>query len=105
MIDPIHSHTDFHSNPRGRTTVLKGFHYPLTPKGMSTLNPPPPWHYSSDFLSIEFWADPISVAAILPPGLDLDRAANGHAAALFYDWQFSGSTDEFLDPARYQYRE
>jgi acetoacetate decarboxylase len=85
--------------------MLKGFNYPLTPKGISTLNPPPPWHYSADFLNIEFWADPASVAAVLPAGLDPDRSANGHAAALFYDWQFSGSNDEFLDPARYQYRE
>jgi acetoacetate decarboxylase len=85
--------------------MLKGFNYPLTPKGMSTLNPPPPWHYSSDFLYIEFWADPASVAAVLPGGLDADRPANGHASAYFYDWQFSGSADEFLDPARYQYRE
>jgi acetoacetate decarboxylase len=85
--------------------MLKGFNYPLTPKGMSTLNPPPPWHYSSDFLYIEFWADPASVAAILPAGLDPDRSTNGQASAYFYDWQFSGSADEFLDPARYQYRE
>ena len=85
--------------------MLKGFNYPLTPKGMSTLNPPPPWHYSSDFLDIEFWADPTSVAAILPAGLDPDRSAEGHANALFYDWQFSGSNEEYLNPARYQYRE
>jgi acetoacetate decarboxylase len=85
--------------------VLKGFHYPLTPKGESTLNPPPPWYYSSDFLSIEFWADPSPVAATLPPGLQLDPSSAGHANALFYDWQFSGSNEEYLDPARYQYRE
>jgi hypothetical protein len=24
---------------------------------------------------------------------------------LFYDWQFSGDNEEYLDPARYQYRE
>jgi hypothetical protein len=41
---------------RERTTVLRGFHYPLTPKGKSTLNPLPPWHYSADFLNIEFIA-------------------------------------------------
>jgi hypothetical protein len=27
--------------------MLKGFNYPFTPKGKSTLNPPPPWYYSS----------------------------------------------------------
>jgi acetoacetate decarboxylase len=85
--------------------MLKGFNYPLTPKGKSTLNPPPPWHYSADFLEIEFWAEPAAVAAVLPQGLDPDRSANGHANALFYDWQFSGANDEYLDPSRYQYRE
>jgi Acetoacetate decarboxylase (ADC) len=85
--------------------MLKGFNYPLTPKGKSTLNPLPPWYYSADFLSIEFWADPGAVRATLPEGLDPDPAADGHAAGLFYDWQFSGSNEEFLDPARYQYRE
>src|ERR1700720_4879064 len=85
--------------------MLKGFNYPLTPKGKSTLNPPPPWYYSSDFLNVEFWAEPAAVAAVLPQGLDADRSANGHASALFYDWQFSGNDQEYLDPARYQYRE
>src|SRR5580700_4201913 len=85
--------------------MLQGFHYPLTPKGKSTLNPLPPWYYSADFLSIEFWADPAAVQALLPEGLDPDPAADGHASGYFYDWQFSGSNEEFLDPARYQYRE
>ena len=85
--------------------MLKGFNYPLTPKGKSTLNPPPPWYYSSDFLNIEFWSEPSAVGALLPPGLDPDRSANGHANALFYDWQFSGGDEEYLEPARYQYRE
>lgn len=85
--------------------MLKGFHYPLTPKGKSTLNPTPPWYYSSDFLSIEFWAEPSAVAALLPPGLTADRAANGHGNAYFYDWQFSGENEEYLQPDRYQYRE
>jgi acetoacetate decarboxylase len=85
--------------------VLKGFHYPLTPKGKSTLNPPPPWHYSADFLDIEFWSEPSAVTAVLPAGLDPDPAANGQGHALFYDWQFAGENEEYLDPARYQYRE
>jgi acetoacetate decarboxylase len=85
--------------------MLKGFNYPLTPKGKSTLNPPPPWHYSADFLNIEFWAKSSAVAALLPAGLDPDPAAEGHGSAYFYDWQFSGENEEYLDPARYQYRE
>jgi acetoacetate decarboxylase len=60
---------------------------------------------ASERLNIEFWADPSVVAATLPVGLDPDPSAAGHANALFYDWQFSGANEEFLDPARYQYRE
>ena len=85
--------------------MLQGFHYPLTPKGKSTLNPPPPWYYSADFLDIEFWADPKVVAAALPHGLDPDPSSEGHCNALFYDWQFTGGNEEYLDPQRYQYRE
>src|ERR1700686_4442240 len=88
-----------------KTGTLKGFNYPLTSKGKSTLNPPPPWYYSSDFLDIEFCAQPAAVSSLLPNGLDPYPAANGHCNALFYDWQFSGGNEEYLDPARYQYRE
>jgi len=94
-----------HEGRKARTFMLTGFNYPLTPKGKSTLNPPPPWHYSADFLNIEFWASPSAVAALLPSGLDLDHSLAGHSNALFYDWQFSGDNNEYLDPARYQYRE
>ena len=85
--------------------MLTGFNYPLTPKGWSSLNPRPPWYYSSDFLNIEFWSDRSVVASLLPEGLDFDPSADGHCNALFYDWQFSGDNEEYLDPARYQYRE
>jgi len=49
-----------------KTAKLQGFNYPLTPKGKSTLNPRPPWYYSSDFLDVEFWAQPAAVASLLP---------------------------------------
>jgi len=81
--------------------MLKGFNYPLTPEGASTLSPAPPWHSSADFLDIEFWSDPSAVVALLPAGLDLDPCAKGHGK----DWQFSGENEEYLNPARYQYRE
>jgi acetoacetate decarboxylase len=86
-------------------SALKGYAVPLTPQGKSTLVPPPPWHYSSDCLVVEYWADPAAVAALLPPGMTADEAAGGRAFFWFLDWQFTGSNDELTDPARYQYRE
>lgn len=81
------------------------FFVPMTPRGLSSIAPTPPWHYSGDFLVIDFWSDPKAVAAILPDELEPDHKADGHAQAYFVDWQFTGENDEFLDPARYQYRE
>lgn len=85
--------------------MLNGFAVPLTHQGQSTLVPPPPWHYSSESIAIEYWADPLAIAAVLPPGLVADEASNGRAFFWFLDWQFTGADDELTDPARYQYRE
>ncbi len=85
--------------------MKSNFFLPITPRGLSTIAPPPPWHYSGDFLVIEFWSDTKAVAAVLPKELEPDHKAEGHAQAYFVDWQFTGENDEFMDPARYQYRE
>jgi acetoacetate decarboxylase len=85
--------------------MLHGFSVPLSPQGQSALVSPPPWHYSSDCLAIEYWADPAAIAALLPPGLTPDETSRGRAFFWFLDWQFTGSNDEVTDPARYQYRE
>jgi acetoacetate decarboxylase len=85
--------------------TLKGFSVPLTPQGKSPLVLPPPWHYSSDCLAIEYWADPGAIAALLPPGVTADAKSGGRAFFWFLDWQFTASNDEVTDPARYQYRE
>jgi acetoacetate decarboxylase len=85
--------------------MKSNFFLPITPRGLSTIAPPPPWHYSGDFLVIEFWSDPEVVAALLPKELQPDSKAEGHAQGYFIDWQFTGENDEFMDPARYQYRE
>jgi hypothetical protein len=85
--------------------MLKGYTVPRTPLGLAAATPPPPWHYSSDIIGVEYWADPNATAALLPPGLTADPKTNGHAALLFLDWQFTAQNDEHLDPARYQYRE
>jgi hypothetical protein len=84
--------------------MLKGFMVPRSPSGHASIDPPPPWHYSGDVLAVEFWADPAVTTSILPEGLSPDRSTNGHAFAMFVDWQFTASDDEYLDPARYQYR-
>jgi len=85
--------------------MLKAFSVPITPQGKSALATLPPWHYSSDCLAIEYWADQKSIAALLPPGVTVDEKSGGRAFFWFLDWQFTGSNDELTDPARYQYRE
>jgi hypothetical protein len=85
--------------------MLHGFSAPLTPQGLSPLVSLPPWHYSSDCLVVEYWADPGAVTALLPPGVASDTKSNGRSFVWFLDWQFTGSNDELTDPARYQYRE
>jgi hypothetical protein len=85
--------------------MLNGFTVPLSPSGRSSLVNRPPWHYSSDCLAIEYWADLRAIAELLPPGVTVDKESGGRAFFWFLDWQFTGSNDEITDPARYQYRE
>ncbi|MGY4374952.1 hypothetical protein ACVWZ3_002591 [Bradyrhizobium sp. i1.3.6] len=85
--------------------MLKGFTVPKSPFGQAALTPPPPWHYAGDAVGVEFWTDPDATAATLPNGLSPDPESNGHAVMLFLDWQFTAQDDEYLEPARYQYRE
>ncbi|WP_167307077.1 hypothetical protein [Paraburkholderia hospita] len=44
--------------------MLKAFSVPVTPQGKSALATLPPWHYSSDRLAIEYWADQKAIAAL-----------------------------------------
>src|ERR1700730_6201098 len=83
----------------------KGFSVPLTPGGKSALATLPPWHYSSDCIAVEYWADPAAIAALLPPGVAPDEKSGGRAFFWFLDRPFTASDDELTDPARYQYRE
>jgi len=85
--------------------MLKGFTVPKSPFGQAALTPPPPWHYAGDIVGVEFWTDPVATAATLPNGLLPDPNSNGHAVMMFLDWQFTAQDDEYLEPARYQYRE
>lgn len=85
--------------------MLKGYSVPLTPLGLANLAATPPWHYSSDVVAAEFWVSRDAAQAVLPPHVTIDGEGDARAVIMFLDWQFTGSNEEMLDPARYQYRE
>jgi acetoacetate decarboxylase len=89
-----------------RTTPgLVGYSLPLSQTGRSSLVPPPPWHYSGDFLIVEYRCDPAAARTFLPSELEAGEDI-GSAAAIFVDWQSCSETgEELLDPVRAQYKE
>jgi acetoacetate decarboxylase len=56
-------------------------------------------------LAAEFWVDGDAARSLLPPNVTIDGTGEARAVIMYLDWQFTGSNDELLDPARYQYRE
>jgi acetoacetate decarboxylase len=83
--------------------MLKGYTLPRTPRGTSSLAPTPPWHYVGNALAVDFEANPETVGAFLPEGLEFH---SGRCAAYFVEWQYaSESGNEYLDPIRSQYHE
>lgn len=85
--------------------TIKGYTAPLSPDGRASIVPPPPWHYSGDFLIVEYHTNPDNVIALLPP--ELEPADDpGACAAIFADWQScSDDLHELVDPIQSQYRE
>ncbi|HJP78289.1 MAG TPA: acetoacetate decarboxylase family protein [Pseudonocardiaceae bacterium] len=97
---------DATSQPAGEPEgELLGYSLPLSAKGIANIVPAPPWHYAGDVVGVEFWTTPTAATAALPAGLTPDPNTSGHGYALFIDWQFSGSHQEYLDPVRSQYSE
>ena len=87
-------------------TGVKGFFYPRTASGRSSLIPSPPWFYSGDLLTVEYRTDPARVAELLPAPLELAHEDPGAVAFIWADWQScSSSREELLDPVRSQYKE
>lgn len=84
---------------------LVGWSLPLSPQGRASLVPPPPWHFSGTALGVEFRADPMAAAAVLPPGLR--PVGDGAATFVFCDWSSAADADPRMagDPARGQYKE
>jgi acetoacetate decarboxylase len=84
----------------------KGFFYPRTATGRSSLIPAPPWYYSGDLVTVEYRTDPARVAELLPEPLELAAQDPGAVALIWADWQScSSSREELLDPVRSQYKE
>ncbi len=87
-------------------TDVKGFFYPRTAHGTSSLIPNPPWYYSGDLFTVEYRTDPARVAELLPEPLELAVDDPGAVALIWADWQScSTGREELLDPVRSQYKE
>lgn len=85
---------------------LKGFMFPRTATGQSSILPPPPWHYSGEMLTVEYRSDPDRVAELLPDPLEPADEDPGAVALVWAMWQScSDSGEELLDPVRAQYGE
>lgn len=86
---------------------LKGFCYPLSPEGKSSLLGDFPWHYGTEYLNIAYKVDPDEVKKWLPEPLELgDHPDVAYVA--FSNWWSIWDSDKDL-PARYpertQYKE
>ena len=89
-----------------RFAASQGFMGPFSHNGMASIAPTPPWHYAADFITVECWAEPSSIEALLPPGLSLHPDEPGLMTVSFVDWQAcTDAGGELLDPIRAQYRE
>ena len=88
-----------------RRSYPRAYTAPLSADGRAGLVAPPPWHYSGDFLIVEYRTNPDAVIALLPK--ELEPADDpGAVAAIFADWQScSDDLHELLDPIQAQYKE
>ena len=83
----------------------RGYTAPLSADGQAGLVLAPPWHYSADFLVVEYRTDAEGVIALLPKELEPAQDP-GAVAAIFADWQVcSDDGHELLDPVQGQYKE
>ncbi len=85
--------------------ALTGWTLPQTTTGKASLLPPPPWHYSGDIISVDFTADPDTVAGLLPPGME--PLGDGSGSFVFADWASAADGNPAIqaDPTAGQYHE
>jgi acetoacetate decarboxylase len=86
---------------------LKGFSYPLTPKGTSSVVGDLPWHFGTENLNVVYETDPAAVAAYLPEPLEPgDRP--GTVVVSFSKWYSLWDNQRdmaFVNPERARYSE
>jgi acetoacetate decarboxylase len=86
---------------------LKGFSYPLTPGGTSSVVGDLPWTFATEFLNIVYRTDPDSIAAYLPQPLQPGAHAD-HVCVSFSKWWslWDNQLDmPFINPERTWYTE
>lgn len=82
----------------------RGYSLPLSPSGRSAMVSPPPWHFSGQFIWVDYVVDPERAAGFLPAGLV--PSDDGAAAAAFSSWQWcTDDGNELVEPARSQFSE
>ena len=86
---------------------LKGFCYPLTPTGQSSLVGDMPWHYGTEYLNIAYRADPDSIAAYLPEPLQPGPEPDMAYVAFSKWWSLWDNQPDmaYVNPERTQYKE
>ena len=50
---------------------MANFYYPRTASGKSAILPRVPWHYSGEFITLEYRTDVDAVRQLLPEGFEL----------------------------------
>ncbi len=85
---------------------LRGFMFPRSATGKSSLVPDTPWHYSGTMLTMEYRTHVDRVVDLLPDYFEPADDDPGAVAIIWADWQnCRDDYSEILDPARSQYKE
>ena len=90
-----------------RINDLKGFCYPLSPEGRSSVVGPMPWHYATEYTTIAYHADPDEIAKWLP--YPLEPGPNPDVAYVAFSkwWSVWDGAEDMpaINPERTQYKE
>lgn len=86
---------------------LKGFCYPLSPEGKSSLLGNFPWHYGTEYLNIAYRVDPEQVRKWLPEPLELGDHPDVAYVAFSKWWSVWDDAKDLpaINPERTQYKE